>query len=141
MRRLGPDFVLAATSCLLVAGGALADSLEGKTAFLCSAVEVTICTADGICESEVPWNLNIPQFLHVDLAGKRLATTQASGENRSSPIEHSKRENGQIFIQGIEGGRAFSMVLRERDGLASIAIAADGLTIAVFGACTPESQR
>ena len=127
-------------STFLAASLAAADNLAGQDAFLCSAVEVTICTADGICESEVPWNLNIPQFLHVDLAGKRLATTQASGENRSSPIEHSKRENGQIFVQGIEGGRAFSMVLREQDGFASIAIAADGVTIALFGACTPDSE-
>lgn len=33
------------------------------------------------------------------------------------------------------------MVLREDSGLASIAIAADGLTIGVFGACTPAPAR
>ena len=138
MRRQGA----ALAGFLLFAGPAShADQLAGNDRFLCSAVQATICTSDGVCESGLPWNWQVPQFLIIDLDRKELATTEASGENRKTPILSLTREQGQISVQGVQKGRAFSMVLREDSGLASIAIAADGLTIGVFGACTPAPVR
>jgi len=96
-----------------------------------------VCGDDGDCETAVPWTWNIPQFIEIDLAGKKLATTKASGENRQTPIETMKREEGWIFVQGIEGGRAFSFAIEEATGLMSVAVARRGLTISVFGSCTP----
>lgn len=116
---------------------ALSDSLSGKDRLLCSAVEATVCTADGICESGPPWDWQIPQFLIVDLDRKELATTEASGENRTTPILSLSRQDGQIVLQGVQAGRAFSMVLQEANGHATISIATDGATIGVFAACTP----
>ena len=124
--------------CSLTSLALPADTLTGSSRILCSAVEANVCTADGICESFLPWSLQIPQFLRIDLERKQLATTEASGENRRSPIAHLTRESGRISVQGAERGRAFSMVLREEDGLASIAIATDAITISVFAACTPD---
>lgn len=115
----------------------LADELAGRDRLLCSAVEVTVCSNEGECSSEPPWNLNIPQFIEVDLEAKTLSTTAASGENRSTPIRTLMREDGLIFLQGIEAERAFSFVISEIDGMASIAVARDGVTVSVFGACTP----
>jgi hypothetical protein len=123
---------------LLVASTAvLSDSLSGKDRLLCSAIEATVCTADGICESGPPWDWQIPQFLIVDLDRKELSTTEASGENRMTPILNLSREDGHIVLQGTQAGRAFSMVLQEDNGHAAIAIATDGATISVFAACTP----
>jgi hypothetical protein len=68
-----------------------------------------------------------------------MATTKASGEDRSTPIRTLERENGLIYIQGIEGGRAFSFVISESTGLLSVAVARDGKAVSVFGACTPLS--
>jgi hypothetical protein len=42
-----------------------------------------------------------------------------------------------IFIQGIELGRAFSVVVSEDTGRLSAVIAGQDLTISIFGACTP----
>lgn len=123
-------FVLAATPCP-------ADDLTGATRLLCTAVQATGCWMDGNCESDLPWNLNVPQFIEVDLAGKRLSTTKASGENRTTPIEHLKREQGTIVLQGYEGGRAFSFVIVEQTGMTSVAVAAEDRAVVVFGACTP----
>ncbi len=122
---------------LLASTAALTDSLSGKDRLLCSAVEATVCTADGICESGPPWDWQIPQFLIVDLDRKELSSTEASGENRMTPILSLFRDEGHIVLQGVQAGRAFSMVLREDNGHAAIAIATDGVTISVFGACTP----
>jgi hypothetical protein len=118
------------------------DDLTGQQRVLCSAVHVTLCTTDGDCKSELPWNLNIPQFIEIDFKGKMLSTTKASGENRSTPIRTIERDGGLIFVQGIEQGRAFSFVISEATGMASIAIAREDRTVTVFGACTslPEAK-
>ena len=69
--------------------------------------------------------------------GEASRTTQASGLNRATAILHLQREGGQILLQGYENGRAFSFVIGEKTGLLSAAVAAEGLTVGVFGACTP----
>lgn len=128
---------LAGLLLVLVSGIVLADDLNGADRILCSAAQATACGDDGVCETDLAWNWNIPQFIEVDLAGKMLATTKASGENRQTPIGTLKREDGWIFLQGVEMGRAFSFAIEEDTGLLSVAVARRGLTISVFGACTP----
>jgi hypothetical protein len=48
------------------------------------------------------------------LAVKMLATTRASGENRSTLIENFARDDGQIVLQGVGQGRAFSVCLEAK---------------------------
>ncbi len=117
-----------------------ADDLTGADRFLCTAVEANVCSMEGRCASAPPWSFNVPQFIEVDLVEKTLATTEASGENRRTMIKVLEREGGLIFLQGVDMGRAFSFVIAEEDGLASIAVARDGLTVSVFGACTPTEK-
>jgi hypothetical protein len=114
-----------------------ADDLTGSDRILCTAVQVTACRDSGDCVVDLPWNLNVPQFIEVDLKAKRLATTKASGENRATPIDTLRRENGTIVLQGFEKGRAFSIVVIEQTGQMSAAVAAEGKAVGVFGACTP----
>jgi hypothetical protein len=116
---------------------AAADDLTGANRILCTAVQATRCVETGDCEIDLPWNLHIPQFIEVDLAAKKLSTTKASGENRSTPIDQLRRQDGVIVIQGFEKGRAFSFVITEETGALSVAVAATGKAVAVFGACTP----
>lgn len=129
-------FVLAAA----LPGISMADDLTDHDRLLCTPVEVTRCTEGGTCTSEVPWNLQIPQFIEVDLKAKTFATTKASGENRATPIRSVLREEGLIVLQGFEQGRAFSFVIHEETGMVSVAVARDGLTVSIFGACTPMPQ-
>ncbi len=120
---------------------AMGDSLTGSSRFTCSALESSVCSPEGECASGLPWDLNVPQFLLVDLERNTLSTTEASGEQRSTPILQQTREDGHLFLQGVEQGRAYSLVLKEDSGHATVAIALDGLTIGVFGACTPGLPR
>src|SRR5262245_20215997 len=128
---------LAAISAAAVLRG---DDVTGKDRLLCTAVQSTQCTPDGECKSAPPWELNIPQFLEIDLKDKTATTTRASGENRSSPIGNISREGGLIIFQGVQNGRAFSFVIAESSGMASIAVAREGLTVSIFGACTPTPE-
>jgi hypothetical protein len=106
---------------------AMADDLTGTDQILCTAVQATVCTMDGDCEMGSPWDWNIPQFIHVDLVAKTLRTTPASGQNRQTPIRSVERRDDSIFLHGMESGRA-------------AAVARNGVTVAVFGACTPASS-
>jgi len=133
--RLG--FAILGASLLLVPSGVLADDLTGAEKMLCSAVQATVCWPEGDCEIGPPWNWNIPQFIEIDLDKKILSTTQASGENRKTEIRNLEREEGNIFLQGFEQGRAFSFVITEETGRLAVAVARDGITVSVFGACTP----
>ena len=125
----------------MVMGGApaLCDNLAGADRVLCSASTVIKCGESGDCVMGSPMELNIPQFIEIDLKAKRLSTTRASGENRSTPIVSMRREDGNLILQGYENGRAFSFVIAEATGLLSVAVARDGISVAVFGACTPTS--
>jgi len=121
----------------LVTGVGLADDLTGANRFLCTAVLTTACAPDGKCVSEAPWKLNIPQFIEIDLESKELRTTEASGENRKTPIKHIVDDDGLIVLQGYEGRRAFSLMIEKRTGKLTAAVARDDRGVVVFGACTP----
>ncbi len=126
-----------ALAVALSATGLRADDLTGVEKLLCTAVQATSCLDGGECVVGPPWKLNVPQFIEVDLAGKRLSTTKASGENRTTPITQLTRQGGLIVLQGLENDRAFSWVIAEDTGRAAVAVATDGKAVAVFGACTP----
>ena len=116
----------------------MADDLTGANRLLCTAVQATSCNDDGDdCVTDVPWVFNIPQFIEVDLSQKLLKTTKAADEARQSPINSMTRADGTIVLQGLELGRAYSFVINEKTGRLSAAVARDGITVAVFGACTP----
>jgi len=114
----------------------LADNVTGARDLLCTSVQATVCDTGGDCEIGPPWNWDIPQFIEIDLDDEVLRSTKASGENRETPIKNMQQTDGTLFLQGIQRGRAFSFVIDEGSGMMSAAIAADGLTISVFGACT-----
>jgi hypothetical protein len=116
---------------------ARADDLTGSSTFLCAAVQATQCFDGGDCEIDLPWNINVPQFVEIDLDAKVIRTTAASGQNRMTPIEHLEAEEGMIALQGFELGKGFTFVIDEKTGRATIAIATRGQAIIVFGVCTP----
>jgi hypothetical protein len=123
---------------LLIASSpaAVADDLTGASRFLCSVVTVGRCDSDG-CTDDTPDGALIPQFVIVDLGAKLLSTTPASGQNRTTPIASLRREGGLVVLQGLENGRAFSFVIAEKSGSASVAIAREELVLAVSAVCTP----
>ncbi len=136
MRVLGRVFV--ALVVTLAAAPLRADDLTGATRFLCASVQANECLAGSDCEASEPWELKLPEFIEVDLDAKKLGTTAASGENRSTPISHLIREDGLIVLQGFEMGRSFSFVITESTGRITAAVAREDRAVVVFGSCTPQ---
>jgi len=136
MKNQIPIFLLS-LSAVLLAAPASADDVTGKDKILCTTVQITECFADGGCEGGPPENWNIPRFTRIDLEQKTLKTTEASGQDRETPIERIEQEGNDIFIQGAEGGKAFTVLLDLDTGTATLAIALEGSVLAGFGVCTP----
>ena len=139
-KKLFAAFGLSALLLVAAAPAALADDLTGSNRFLCSVVTISRCYIDG-CMDDTPDGALVPQFVNVDLGAKLLSTTPASGQNRTTPIESLRREGGLIVLQGLQNGRAFSFVIGEKSGNASVAIARDEIVLAVAAVCTPAAAE
>ena len=122
---------------LTICGFASAEDVTGSDKLLCAGVEAMYCDSSGECEFGHPLTWNMPEFLEIHLDEKMLRTTPAAPRLRESPIVNLQRNDGQIFLQGVENARAYSIVVDEVTGVATIAIATNGITISVFAACTP----
>jgi hypothetical protein len=136
-RRLGIAFVL---GIALMSTSVVADNVSGSNELLCSAAHATRCFANGECKTGPVWEWDIPMFIEIDLDGKKLSTTAASGVNRATPIKTLERVGGMIYLQGVEGGRAFSFVISEDTGFLSVGMATEGMALAAFGGCTPRTE-
>ena len=135
--KIRPMFFLLVAGALFASLPVAADDVTGVDTMICSSIQATVCSLDGDCEIGAPWLWGIPQFVEIDLKNKEVRTTEASGQRRATPLKHVERADGLLVLQGVENGRAFSFAITEEDGSLSVAVARDGITVSVFGACTP----
>lgn len=120
----------------LLGGTVLAENLEGVDRMICSAGQAKICFETGECYAASPWELNLPEFVIIDLKKKSISTTKASGLERSTKFSAVEKDDELIYLQGIDSGRAFSFVIDEVTGIMTVSVARDGISVSVFGACT-----
>jgi len=125
----------AALAGMLIGGLVHADNLEGVDEIVCAAAQVQICIENDTCYSATPFELDVPDFVVIDFSKKTVSTTKASNQNRSTKFTSVEKVDGLIYLQGIEGGRAFSFVI-EASGRMTVAVSRDGMSVSVFGACT-----
>jgi hypothetical protein len=117
-------------------GAAQAEPVTGSDRIVCTAQQVQICIENDSCYTSSTWELNVPEFVVIDLKKKSISTTRSSMQNRSTSFTSMSKSEGLIYLQGLEGGRAFSFVIDEASGRLSAAVARDGIAVNVFGACT-----
>lgn len=117
---------------------AIGDVLTDVDRMLCASGPVSHCVKGVGCNLTDPEDENIPAFIEVDLKRKTLAATRASGLERSTTIQHQSRSEGNIYLQGMENDRLFSLVIEENSGDLSFTVTANGETATMFGNCTPD---
>jgi hypothetical protein len=122
---------------LLYCGAVFADDVSGSDSLLCYGLSAARCEIGEACEAVAPWQLNLPDFVKLDLRGKRIQTTAGSAEQRETPLQAVQRSNGKILIQGVQGERAFSWVISEMSGEGTLSVAGHGQGVTVFTVCTP----
>jgi hypothetical protein len=136
MKRLQAAGLGVTLSCLaLVSPASAAGKYDGSKPMLCAVSAVSECTANGACERSAPQSgNNLPHFLRVDVKGRVLTDNDGSG--RKTEIKVSTILDGQFMLQGVENGKAWSMVISSEGGRWGGSIVEDDGLIAVFGACT-----
>jgi hypothetical protein len=122
---------VAALGLAALALQAAAAEFDGSKPFICSVIDANDCALGTACIHELAEDINLPQFLKVDFAGKQL-----TARGKTAPILSSSRSNGMLVIQGVQARRSYSLTVSEETGDFVGAIAGDGEGFVVFGACT-----
>lgn len=130
--------LIVATIILCVAGAAgvaLAGGLDGTAPVVCATSETFDCASGAQCVTDSPEAINLPRLIRFDFAAKKAFTKRASGEERVAPISVQELQDGELILQGIQNGFAWSMAISQESGDMSLAIAGGGAGLVVFGSC------
>ena len=129
----GLSFVLA---CLALASPAsAAGKYDGSAPMLCAVTAMSECEANGQCQRSAPQSgNNLPTFLRVDVKARSVSANDGSG--RKTEIKGSSVVDDQLMLQGIENGKAWSMVIESDTGRWGGSVVEDDGLFALFGACT-----
>ena len=121
---------------LICAGTVNSENLTDVDEMICAPGQAMVCLETGDCYSSTPWEVSLPDFVVIDLGKKLISTTKSAAEQRTTDVSVVKSDDGMIFLQGVQRGRAFSVVIEEVTGRMTVSVSRDGLTVAAFGACT-----
>ena len=135
--------LLCASACVSVwPSPSVAADFDGSKPLVCTVITVSECLAGGECQTVLPGDVNLPQYLWVDVAKKSIQDKKA-GEGRKSPIESVKRVDGKLILQGAEEGRpdvrdgfGWTVAIMEDSGQMVLSASGDMVAISAFGACT-----
>jgi len=140
MRRIDCAVLLTAAVALLVQTTvprpAKASDFDGSRNLLCAPSDVVECDSAARCDRESNDEADLPRFVHVQFAKKRLVGT--GSEERSTPIQNIQNVNGLTILQGAENGRGWSVVIDQENGRMTASISDSDGTFSIFGACLPE---
>ena len=122
---------------LLLSSPLWADELTDSNSLLCYGWSAAVCRIEGECEMTSPWQLNMPDFLRIDLRAGVATTTDTAPEERETEIQTLEREDGTIVLQGRQGEGAFSWLISEATGEGTLTMSTPGEGITIFTVCTP----
>ena len=71
---------------------ALAQGIDGADPLICAAIETELCEAGAACLEGDAEALNIPSFVRISLADKRIRGTRPNGEPLDTVIGSSTRD-------------------------------------------------
>ena len=124
-------------AALLLSSALLADDLTDSDSLVCYGWSAFVCSIEGECEATAPWQLDMPDFLRLDLRARVVTSTETAPEERETEIQTLVRENGTILLQGRQDEHPFSWLIVEATGEGTLTMSTPGEGITVFTLCTP----
>ena len=83
-------------------------------------------------------SIDIPLFLRVDFNDKKIMGKRKEGQLRTTEIKNVVNLGARLILQGVQEGKAWSIVISESDGMMTLSASDDQAGFVVFGACTPD---
>ena len=107
---------------------------DGSRPLLCAATDVMACEDAKSCTRETPEAVNLPPFVRIDPARRRIEAVD--GSNRSAEIATMTSSEGRLLLQGAQNGRGWNLVVAPDTGRMSVVVGGDRVGYVVFGTCT-----
>ena len=117
---------------------AVGGDFDGSKPLICAVIEVSECVPGGECQLGSAESINIPQFLKINFEGKTISSTPEAGPVRTTKIQNMERADGKLILQGVQNGRAWSMVINETTGKVTMSASDELAGFVIFGACTAQ---
>ncbi len=123
---------------------ALAADFDGARPILCSVIKVIECTStvNRVVTAE---SIGMPEFLRVDVAGKKVWPAMDKEGKRVSEIKRVEHLDGMLILQGADAGvrdkrdgTGWSATISEATGKFTLTAAGEKTAFVVFGACIPQ---
>ncbi len=133
MRKLAA--IMVTLGLCIMPGHVLAAKYDGSVPLLCAPIEIIECEAAGDCLNSTAEDVNLPQFLKVDVKAKMLSAAEEGG--KKAEIKHLEHTNGRMIMHGGQEGRGWTLIISEETGKMSATISEDQAGFIIFGACTP----
>jgi hypothetical protein len=119
-----------------------AGGFDGSEPLLCAVTDAIECTPERGCEEVTPESINLPQFVRINVAQKKINRGAKRETNRTTEIENVEHIDGKLILQGaddgIEGvkdGLGWSVAIVESTGKFVLTGSGDLVGFVVFGAC------
>ena len=111
-------------------------SLDTSSPLLCSVISASECSLEDGCVVGTAETYDLPQFVKLDFQKNMISEVGENSLKRESKIKNHERIENKIVIQGVENGRAWSVIVDEKTGKMSAAVSEERIGFVVFGACT-----
>jgi hypothetical protein len=121
-----------------------AADFDGSRPILCSVIKIIESTPamDRVVNAE---SIGMPQFLHVDVARKKIWPATDKGGKRVSEIKRVEHLDGMLILQGADAGvrdkrdgTGWSATISEATGRFTLTAAGEKTAFVIFGACLPQ---
>ncbi len=76
-------------------GVSLAADFDGSKALRCVPTDAMECSGAGECARVTVEEINVPRWIYVDFAKKKLSGTDSDGEQKTTPIQNIRKADGR----------------------------------------------
>ncbi len=133
-----PALIMILLCIIILPASSIAGDFDGSKPLICSTMEAIQCIPGELCNRVKPEDINFPLFLKVNFKDKTISGLRKDGELLSTNIKTMERENGNLIMQGIQNGKAWSMIITEATGKMDLTVSGDQIGFIVFGASIPQ---
>jgi hypothetical protein len=121
------------TFFLLPGFAAQAEGLDATKELRCALAEAAECDEAARCSEVTVADIDLPELVHVDFAGKLLTSPD---RQRTSPIGAVEVLDGVLVLQGHQDGRGWTMVVERATGHLSATVAGAEGVFVLAGGCS-----